>query len=84
MKDFGLDVLSVDDHLALVERIWDSIAEGADLPAVSDAEKNLIDQRCSSWTPTQRTCLLGRISSVTFGGSDESAAGLPLRGAGRD
>jgi putative addiction module component (TIGR02574 family) len=45
MKELGIDRLSVDDRLALVQEIWDSIAEQPDLAPLSDEQKRVLDQR---------------------------------------
>jgi putative addiction module component (TIGR02574 family) len=45
MKELGIDRLSVDDRLALVEEIWDSIAAEADSLPLSDEQKRLLDRR---------------------------------------
>lgn len=45
MKSLGIDRLSLDDRLALVQEIWDSIAdEGQGLP-LSDDLKELLARR---------------------------------------
>ena len=45
MKDLGIDRLSIEERLVLVQEIWDSIAaEGAPL-ALSDAQKGVLDRR---------------------------------------
>ena len=45
MTELGIDRLSVDDRLALVQEIWDSIAAESDLLPLSDEEKRLLDRR---------------------------------------
>ena len=45
LKSLGIDRLSVEDRLALVEELWDSIAESAgDLP-LTDAQREELDRR---------------------------------------
>jgi putative addiction module component (TIGR02574 family) len=45
MKDFGIDRLSAEDRLALVQEIWDSlIPESAQVP-LSEAQKELLARR---------------------------------------
>ena len=45
VKSLGLDHLTVEQRLALVEELWDSIAEsGADVP-VSEAQRAELDRR---------------------------------------
>ena len=41
--------LSLADRLRLVEEIWDSIAEEADLLPVSDGERDMIDERIAAY-----------------------------------
>lgn len=45
MKELGIDHLSVDDRLALVHEIWNSIAADANLLPLTDEQKHLLDQR---------------------------------------
>ena len=45
LKSLGIDRLSVEERLALVEELWDSIADGgADLP-LTDAQRAELDRR---------------------------------------
>ena len=45
LKSLGIDRLTVEERLALVEELWDSIAEsGADLP-LTDAQRAELDRR---------------------------------------
>lgn len=45
MKELGIDRMSVEDRLALVEEIWDSIANvNGDLPLTPE-QKDLLDRR---------------------------------------
>jgi putative addiction module component (TIGR02574 family) len=45
LKSLGIDRLSVEEKLALVEELWDSIADsGADLP-LTDAQRSELDRR---------------------------------------
>jgi putative addiction module component (TIGR02574 family) len=45
MKALGIDRLSVDDRLALVQEIWDSIAATPEQVPLTEAEKELLDRR---------------------------------------
>jgi len=45
MTDLGIDRMSIDDRLRLVGEIWDSIAAETDALPLTDAEKEMIDQR---------------------------------------
>jgi len=45
MKELGIDHLSVEDRLALVQEIWDSIAVSPDFPALTEEQKRLLDRR---------------------------------------
>ena len=45
LKSLGIDRLSVEERLALLEELWDSIADsGADLP-LTDAQRAELDRR---------------------------------------
>lgn len=45
LKSLGIDRLSVEERLALVEELWDSIADSsADLP-LTDAQRAELDRR---------------------------------------
>jgi putative addiction module component (TIGR02574 family) len=45
LKSLGIDQLSVEERLALVEELWDSIADsGVDFP-VTDAQRSELDRR---------------------------------------
>ena len=45
IKSLGIDRLSVEERLALVEELWDSIAESsADIP-LTDAQRAELDRR---------------------------------------
>lgn len=41
----GIDQLSIDARLALVEEIWDSILANPDLPQLSEEQQRLLDTR---------------------------------------
>jgi putative addiction module component (TIGR02574 family) len=45
MKDLGIDRLSADDRLALVQEIWDSLAADAVPIPLSEAQKQLFNRR---------------------------------------
>lgn len=45
MKTMGIDQLSVPERLALVQDIWDSIAEDSERAPLSDELKKEIDRR---------------------------------------
>jgi putative addiction module component (TIGR02574 family) len=48
VKSLGIDRLSIDDRMRLLEEIWDSVAdEQPDLP-LSDAQKQDLDRRIAS------------------------------------
>jgi putative addiction module component (TIGR02574 family) len=45
MKDLGIDRLSVEDRLALMHEIWDSLtADPAQIP-LTEAQKHILDRR---------------------------------------
>ncbi len=45
MKDLGIDRLSIEDRLTLVQEIWDSIASSSDHPPLTEDQKRLLDRR---------------------------------------
>jgi putative addiction module component (TIGR02574 family) len=45
MKDLGIDRLSIEDRLALVHEIWDSIAASPEPFPLTEDQKRLLDQR---------------------------------------
>ncbi|MFM9912627.1 MAG: addiction module protein [Methylophilaceae bacterium] len=45
LQTLGIDHMSVDDRIALVQDIWDSVAVEAGLLPLTDVEKGLIEQR---------------------------------------
>jgi putative addiction module component (TIGR02574 family) len=45
MKELGIDKLSLDDRLALVEEIWNSIAADPDALPLTDDQKRLLSRR---------------------------------------
>jgi putative addiction module component (TIGR02574 family) len=49
MKSLGIDQLSVDDRLLLLEEIWDSIAADPESVPVSDAQKLDLQDRLNAY-----------------------------------
>jgi putative addiction module component (TIGR02574 family) len=47
-KALGIDRLSVDERLRLVEAIWDSIAESVDSMALPESHKAELDRRLAA------------------------------------
>jgi putative addiction module component (TIGR02574 family) len=47
IKELGIDQLSVVDRLALVQEIWDSIADTPEQIPLTDAQKQVLDRRCA-------------------------------------
>jgi putative addiction module component (TIGR02574 family) len=45
LKKLGIDKLSVEDRLALVEEIWNSIAATPEQLSLTDAQKQELDRR---------------------------------------
>jgi len=45
LEELGIDRMSIEDRLTLVQAIWDSIASGNDRPALSDALRAELDRR---------------------------------------
>jgi putative addiction module component (TIGR02574 family) len=48
MKDLGIDRLSVDDRMALVQEIWDSIADEVARAPLTEAQRREIDRRLAA------------------------------------
>lgn len=49
MKSLGIDQLSVDDRLLLLEEIWDSIAADPENVPVTDAQKQDLQERLDAF-----------------------------------
>jgi putative addiction module component (TIGR02574 family) len=47
MKSLGIDRLGLEDRLALVEEIWDSIAADSDAAPITDAQRSELERRYS-------------------------------------
>ncbi len=45
IKSLGIDRLSVEERLALVEKLWDSIAEDSAVLPLTDAQRAELDRR---------------------------------------
>jgi putative addiction module component (TIGR02574 family) len=45
LKSLGIDRLSVEERLALVEELWDSIAEDSAAVPLTDAQREELDRR---------------------------------------
>ena len=45
MTSFGIDRLSVDERLQLVEEIWDSIADEVEASPLTEAQRQEVDRR---------------------------------------
>ena len=45
LKSFGIDRLSVEERLTLVEELWDSIAEDSAAVPLTDAQRAELDRR---------------------------------------
>lgn len=48
MKELGIDRLSVEDRLALVQEIWDSIADEAGRMPLSEAQRLELERRIAA------------------------------------
>ena len=48
MKELGIESLSAQDRIALVQEIWDSIVPDNALPPLDDAQKKEIDRRLAA------------------------------------
>lgn len=50
MKSLGIDRLSMEDQLSLVEEIWDNLAmHNADILSISDLQKAELDRRLAEY-----------------------------------
>ncbi len=47
MKDLGIDRLSVEDRLALMHEIWDSVSGFVEQCPLTEDEKQMLDRRCA-------------------------------------
>jgi putative addiction module component (TIGR02574 family) len=45
MKDLGIDRLSVEDRLALVQEIWDSVAADVERAPLTNAQRQELERR---------------------------------------
>jgi putative addiction module component (TIGR02574 family) len=45
MKDLGIDRLSVEDRLVLVQEIWDSVAADVERAPLTDAQRQELERR---------------------------------------
>ncbi len=45
LKSLGIDRMSVEERLALVEELWDSIAEDSAAVPLTDAQRTELDRR---------------------------------------
>jgi putative addiction module component (TIGR02574 family) len=48
MKELGIDKLSVDERLALVFEIWDSIADAPESTRLTDAQRQELERRLAA------------------------------------
>ncbi len=48
-KSLGIDRLSVEERLALVEDLWDSIAEESAAASLTDAQRAELDRRLADY-----------------------------------
>jgi putative addiction module component (TIGR02574 family) len=49
MRDLGIDRLSAEERLALVQEIWDSLAEEMEQFPISDAQRRELDRRVAAY-----------------------------------
>lgn len=49
LKSLGIDRLSVAERLALVEDLWDSIAEESAAASLTDAQRAALDRRLAEY-----------------------------------
>lgn len=48
MKDLGIDRLSVDERIELVQEIWDSVAAEPEAMPLTESQKQEIDRRLAA------------------------------------
>lgn len=48
MKDLGIDKMSIEDRLALVQEIWDSIAAEADQVPLTEVQRKELERRLAA------------------------------------
>lgn len=48
LQSLGIDRLTVDDRIALVQEIWESIADEVERAPLTDAQKQEIDRRLAA------------------------------------
>ncbi len=48
MKELGIDRLSVEDRIALVQEIWDSIAADVEGTPLTEAQRTELDRRLAA------------------------------------
>jgi putative addiction module component (TIGR02574 family) len=48
MKDLGIDQMSLEDRLALVQEIWDSIAADAEQLPLTEAQRRELERRLAA------------------------------------
>jgi putative addiction module component (TIGR02574 family) len=49
MKAFGLDKLSADERLSLLEEIWDSLVDAPEAVPITDAQKGDLQRRLDAY-----------------------------------
>jgi putative addiction module component (TIGR02574 family) len=49
LKSLGIDRLSVEERITLVEDLWDSIAEESSATSLSDAQRVELDRRLADY-----------------------------------
>ncbi|HWE02545.1 MAG TPA: addiction module protein [Tepidisphaeraceae bacterium] len=59
IQSLGIDRLSVDERIALVQQIWDSIAEEADHASLPDAQRQELERRADEDDANLQRRLLG-------------------------
>lgn len=52
VKDLGIDRMSVDDRLDLMNRIWDSLVAESDRSYLTDAQRNELERRLADHEAT--------------------------------
>ena len=83
VKSLGLDRLTIEERLALVEELWDSIAESSvDVP-LSNAQRAELDRRLAERSKSRRRRVVGRNQGVNRLSPEEMKRRVVFRRAAR-
>ena len=57
IKSLGIDRLSVEERLALIEELWDSITDDSSALSVTDAQRAELDRRLDDYEANPDDCV---------------------------